>query len=132
MLEHDWYDLVDLARRSLSAEIERARLTERLAEYEHGIDVRVLHLFRLVAGQELELPTPLEHALAIIVRRRSDDHHVAIDKVLGVFARGTKVEQVDLVRVTIEKEIRPVRIGLHDVPHEQLVQTQPQDVMSNL
>lgn len=118
MLEHDGYDLVDLTRRALTSEIERSRLTERLAQNEHGLAMRVLHLFRLVAGQELQLATPLEHALAIIVGRRAYDHEIAVDEVARVLASGAKVEQVDFVGVSVEEEVRPVRVGLHDVPDE--------------
>lgn len=131
MLEHNGYDLVDAARGPLPTEIERLGFAERLAENEHGLDVRILHLFGLEAGQELEIARPLEHALAIIVRRRSYDVYVAVDEVLGVVARGAKVEQVDLVRVLVEEEVRPVRVGLHDVPHEELAKTQTQYVLTD-
>lgn len=49
MLEHNGYDLVDTLGSALLAEVERLEVGERLAEYENGLDVRVLHLFGLEA-----------------------------------------------------------------------------------
>lgn len=74
----------------------------------------------------------MQHAFAVVVRSRSYDLYVPVDEVLRVVARRSEVKQIDLVRIPVEEEVRPIWVGLHDVPHEELVKAQAQYVFTNL
>jgi len=86
----------------------------------------------LIAGEELELATPSDDALAVVVGRGPYHPDVLVHEVARVFARGAEVEQVDLVGEFVEEEVGPVGVRLHQLEDEELVQAQTQHVEADL
>ena len=86
----------------------------------------------LIAGEELELATPGDNALAVVVGRGPYHPDVLVHEVARVFARGAEVQQVDLVGELVEEEVGPVGVRLHQLEDEELAQAQTQHVEADL
>lgn len=126
MRHHRWHQSGQSLRRVLFAEIKVAVVAKDLAEDHHRIDMRLLHLLRLVAGEEAHLARHLKDAVAIVLRRTDDHLAIVPDEVVLVEARRSKVDQHQASTVHIVQKIRPVRIRLHALDLEELAQAELQ------
>lgn len=116
----------------LFAKIEGSIVTEDLAQYHDSIDMRLFHLFCLVAGQEAHLAWHVQHTLAIILRGAYDHLAIVAYEMMLVETRRAEVDQHEASTLLVVEEIRPIRIRLHALDLEELAQAQLQHGAGNV
>mmetsp|Transcript_7369 Transcript_7369/g.20434 ORF Transcript_7369/g.20434 Transcript_7369/m.20434 type:complete len:257 (-) Transcript_7369:945-1715(-) len=93
--------------------------------------VRFQHNVIFFSCQKTHLVRSIDECLGILVGRALDDLQVAVNKFFAEFTCCTEINKMCCSRTYIIEEVTPIRIGLHETPHKQLLHCKSKDRPSN-
>lgn len=152
MFKHDRDQRANRVGDRLVGECVRPFMAEGRGDKGHRVEMSMEHFLRvshygslwlgLIGGSTThvvflacEIPEVLAfhtHNLPITLDRCFQEAEPPVHEFLGVLARSSKVDELDLVILLVVQEICPIRVGLHESEVEELLQAQTEDVGSNL
>ena len=104
------------------------RIHKWFRQSDNGRNVGVDHAFGLVTREIAQVDGELSTRLAVIFGGGGERFDVLGDKVGRVASRGTKVQELQALRVGVEEEIRPVWVRLHVPEFGDFAETEPKDL----
>ena len=96
--------------------------------YHSRVAVRVKHAPALAARQEPQAHALLQQNAPVPVGGGNHQPLVAVYELIGVLPQRAEVDEVEAGGGVVVQEVRPIGVRLHEAPHEQLLQAQPQDL----